>query len=496
MKYQIDNFLLDTTTRTLTQGDVVKNIRPKTLSLLLFIAEKPEHVFSKKELLATIWDDVSVDDGVIFQSVREIRQLFDNSNIVQNFPRKGYAFTGSFSPIEVVAEQSSSQDETSKFSFPMSKIFIGLFFLLICIITWLSFTDKTNNEFEHNVLVLPIKSRVSYEDNNWIYLGGMEQLIARLKGLPSSVFVFQGTEVPHLMYVAGIEREFPTEDVARIFNVSGASVVVETEFHGDVADYKLVYKIHTKSDVKQGVVLDTTIEGAISKLSEKLAEFVNQPIDVVKFSPRQEFSDALFAEAMISYESDWKSSVSFFESYLALNPDSIIAMIYLSKLYVWQDRLVLATSLINKAMSVEGVAPEDRIRLFLLQGRIQIRNTQYNDALSSFEQAQRLAETHSFWSLQANIAEEQGKAHFSLQQYDQAYLSYKLALSFYQILKTPIGINGIKLHLSRVLIALGKQDEARDVFEQAEQRITLIKLDFLYTRLEEHRKELSINTLE
>ncbi len=70
MKYQVDTFVLDVQARTLSADDSCQNIRPKTLEVLLYLANRTGDIISKQELLDCIWDDVNVDDGVIFQSIR------------------------------------------------------------------------------------------------------------------------------------------------------------------------------------------------------------------------------------------------------------------------------------------------------------------------------------------------------------------------------------------------------------------------------------------
>jgi len=69
------------------------SVRPKTFALLLSLIEHPQELLTKKYLLEKIWDDVTVEQAVLVQSIRELRQLFNSNEVIQTYPRKGYAWS-------------------------------------------------------------------------------------------------------------------------------------------------------------------------------------------------------------------------------------------------------------------------------------------------------------------------------------------------------------------------------------------------------------------
>ncbi|KGJ98096.1 winged helix-turn-helix domain-containing protein [Thalassotalea sp. ND16A] len=492
MKYQIAPFILDTQARTLSDKNSCQQIRPKTLALLLYVIDRAGQIISKQELLDRVWDDVNVDDGVVFQSVREIRQLFSNPNILQNHPRKGYEFTAQVRPVSEDNKQRAAMLSVLKYFLPAAVLLLVLWQLLPP-----DSNETLDVHYGQSIVVLPVKSRVPYAQNEWIYLGAMEQLIAKLQGLPSSVFVYQGTYIPRLMHIAGLDREFNSGDVNKVFTVSGATLIVETEIHGNVYDYKLVYKFHLANDIKQGVILDTSINGALASLAKKVAAFINHPLQSSENVPMKEFSDALFAEAMISYESDWQTSISFFESYLALNPDSVIALIYLSKLYLWNDRAEQASELIKKAAKLNGEDLQQAAHIDLIKGRIAANQKNWPQAMPFYQQAAQQLEQHSShskqsdWFLKASIAQAQGLAYLEQNLLSQSAQAFNLALSFYQITQSQIGINSTLLHLANVLYQQGNIEQGMNTYLQAKQNIERIKLDFLYSMLAEYEKKFA-----
>jgi len=488
MKYHVDTFVLDVQARTLSADNNCQNIRPKTLEVLLYLANRAGDIISKQELLDCIWDDVNVDDGVIFQSIREIRKLFGHSEIILNFPRKGYQFTAQLEPIN-----HNQQDKLNGLATPsVLKYYIAAIFLLCLTLLTILFSNEDTVEvnFDQSILVLPIKNSIPYGENDWIYLGAMEQLIAKLKGFPDSVFIYQGTYIPHLLYTAGLDRKFSSNDVAKIFNVSGATLIVEAEILGYVSDYKLVYKFHVENDVKQGVILDTSINTALVTLSKKLADFINKPLKKSEYKPINEFNDALFAEAMISYESDWHTSISFFESYLSLNPDSVIAMIYLSKLYLWDNQIGKASDLLDKSANILIEDPLEVANIQLLKGRVSAKKQNFIQALQFYKQVANISDKHQDWFLKASVAEEQGFVYLKQKRLNKSLEAYTNALSAYQIIQSQIGINSTRLHLAEVLFLQGNIEQAKENYTKAKVSIKSIKLEFLYSMLEQYKIKL------
>jgi len=490
MKYQIGNFVLDVQARTLSAKDSCQNIRPKTLEVLMYLAQRSGEIINKQELLDNIWDDVKVDDGVIFQSIRDIRQLFSNPQIIQNYPRKGYQFTAQINPIPLGKKHFANALSVINFK-QFKYIFLPAIILLIVLLLKSFYQSEKNNiKYDQRIVVLPVKNSVTYTENKWLYLGGMEQIIAKLSGLPSSVFVYQGLYIPRLMHIAGLKRSFDSSEVNKIFSASGATLIVETEIHGNVSDYKLVYKFHLINDIKQGVIIDSSISGVLTRLSEKIASFINHPLQKGgNVAAMKEFNDALFAEAMISYESDWKTSMSFFESYLTLKPDSVIALIYLSKLYLWNEQIDQARQLLVKAASLITTDQQEKSRVKLLKGRVAAKQKHWLQALQYYDQAAKSINNSNEWLLKARIAEEQGLVFLQQNVLDESYQAFNLALSFYQIVQTPIGINSTKLHLANVLFQQGKAQEANKIYLQAKHNIQRIKLEFLYSMLNEYEKK-------
>lgn len=482
MKYQIGSFTLDTKTRTLIHAENVQNIRPKTLTLLLYLASREGQVISKQELLNCVWDDVNVDEGVIFQSVGEIRKLFVNPKIILNYPRRGYEFTESLVEINTV-KPLKILEKISAFKVTLLVVALLVFFVIF----YQTGLVENKKGYTQNIVVLPIKNSIPYAENNWIYLGGMEQLIAKLNGLPDTVFIHQGTYIPRLMHIAELSRNYDTNKVSNIFSSSGATLVVESQIYGASYDYKLVYKLHLPNDVKEGVILDNSIDGALDQLSNKIARLIGFPLERTADLPATEFSDALFAKAITSYESDWYSSISFFESFIALKPESIIARIYLAKLYLWDGKIAKAEATINQAGDIQTDDKDLVVHIQLIKALVFAKRLDWEKSMLHFDQAQQLTDSDTDLLLKIRILEERGRFHAAQGQIKQGLSAFNQALSYYKIIKSPVGINSTRLEMALLLYKQGDTEQAKLKLRTAEEEIEKIKLGFLYGMLEQYK---------
>jgi DNA-binding winged helix-turn-helix (wHTH) protein len=479
MKYKLgNNVILDTHSRTLSSDNgESKTIRPKTLQLLLYLAQRKGTIIPKQELLDNVWDDVKVDEGVIFQSIAELRKLLGNNDAILNYPRRGYEFTEELVPFDI-----SKKVATKPYLYALvACMVLGL----LGIIYFVSM-NSASPRYEHHVAVLPVKNHVPFSQDEWVSLGGMEQMITRLQGLSDSVYVYQSEDIPRFMHQAGLNNDFVDADVTRIFNVSGASLIIETDIYGGVHNYNLVYKLHVSNDVKQGSIFATSIETALEKLSNKIAEFVAHPLMRAEDAPAKEFSDALFAQAIVSYESDWKSSISFFESYLALNPESLIANIYLARLYIWQNRVNDAEQIIARTKSLSTTDQRLSSLARLVEGQLAAAQTRWQDALSLYETALNALEANEDWSLKADILFHKARAFEANNQDEPAINALNQALSFYQVINSPIGTNSTRIHLARLMRKKGEFAIAKQLFSSAKKEIQTGELTFLYALLDSH----------
>jgi eukaryotic-like serine/threonine-protein kinase len=95
--YRFEEFVLDPRRRSLSHGDSDVSLTPKAFDVLLFLAQNPNRVVTKDELLQAVWGDTFVEEGNLKQYISHLRKaLGDNSEdprLIVTIPRRGYQFT-------------------------------------------------------------------------------------------------------------------------------------------------------------------------------------------------------------------------------------------------------------------------------------------------------------------------------------------------------------------------------------------------------------------
>src|ERR1700736_834952 len=95
--YRFGQFALDSRRRTLSRADSPVSLTPKAFDVLLFLAQNPNRLVTKEELLQAVWGDTFVEEGNLTQYISHLRKaLGDNSEdtrLIVTIARKGYQFT-------------------------------------------------------------------------------------------------------------------------------------------------------------------------------------------------------------------------------------------------------------------------------------------------------------------------------------------------------------------------------------------------------------------
>jgi DNA-binding winged helix-turn-helix (wHTH) protein len=78
--YSFGQFVLDSRKRTLSRADSPVSLTPKAFDVLLFLAQNPNRLVTKEELLPAVWGDTFVEEGNLTQYISHLRKaLEDNS---------------------------------------------------------------------------------------------------------------------------------------------------------------------------------------------------------------------------------------------------------------------------------------------------------------------------------------------------------------------------------------------------------------------------------
>jgi Tol biopolymer transport system component/DNA-binding winged helix-turn-helix (wHTH) protein len=93
---EFGHFRLDTRERVLLHDGKPVTITPKTLQLLLVLAQNPGRLMEKAELMESVWSGSFVEESNLTFTVRQLRKVLgdDKSNpkFLQTVPKRGYRF--------------------------------------------------------------------------------------------------------------------------------------------------------------------------------------------------------------------------------------------------------------------------------------------------------------------------------------------------------------------------------------------------------------------
>src|SRR6267142_4341879 len=121
--YRFGQFMLDSDRRTLSRANSPVSLTPKAFDVLLFLAQNPNRLVTKEELLQAVWGNTFVEEGNLTQYISHLRKALDDNSedtrLIVTIARKGYQFTARVIVAEAAdiarhARLQAAANETSK----------------------------------------------------------------------------------------------------------------------------------------------------------------------------------------------------------------------------------------------------------------------------------------------------------------------------------------------------------------------------------------------
>ncbi len=169
-------FHLDVAHHALYKDGVKLAIGARALDLLIYLAERPGQLVSKRRLMDAVWSETVVTENAIARSVKEIRRVLHddarNPAYIETIARRGLRFVG-----EVSAEARHKPRPSNS-----ATLWVGLLvavLLMIATAGWVMLRKPVPAE-SIVVAVLPLKNNSGNAEQEFISDGLTEELIARL----------------------------------------------------------------------------------------------------------------------------------------------------------------------------------------------------------------------------------------------------------------------------------------------------------------------------
>lgn len=486
--YQSQGFSIYPQRQLIMRDQESIQVRPKTFALLMLLLEKPGEVLSKSYLLDSIWDDVKVEEQVLVQSIRELRQLFGSAGIIQTYPRKGYAWAA-----EVVKAEPSCPDAARSTSpnpanpaathrpwWRKSYALPALLLALGITTCGLFYTLRANSSAVQTevVLVLPVKNQLPGNDYNWVPLGVMDQVIHLLVS-DQNTQVMPPEYVFQVMQFARLDRRYDSAQVPRLFEVSGATLVVESQLTGFIDNYRLDYKLRSRQDINRGVLFDKDLNQLSRKLGEVIVNQTGQQLQDAENNAQTAFHNELMARGVEKFDQqDYAAAQTLFRSLLQLDQGNLYARDHLIRALVWGEKLAEAHTEIEAALVLANNTDGKAVaRLHFYQSLVQRKQGQLEAALHSLALVEREAVASGELLMQSSAAETRAQILQERGNLSAAQASYEQALKLNSIIRCAIGMSGIHLKLADLLLLQGQQEQAQKHYQQAKELIETHQLE-------------------
>ena len=214
--YRFGQFALDSRKRTVSRADSPISLTPKAFDVLLFLAQNPNRLVTKEELLQAVWGDTFVEEGNLTQYIYHLRKaLGDNSEdarLIVTIARKGYQFTADVTVVEAAdtAIQAAVQVSTAESSLADTQpalrspadeavpkaprhwrkaVFVGAsasLLVVVCFASWRHFGGMTPPRSQKIMLaVLPFENLTGDPNKEYLADGLTEETISQLSRLNS-----------------------------------------------------------------------------------------------------------------------------------------------------------------------------------------------------------------------------------------------------------------------------------------------------------------------
>ncbi|HEX9659379.1 MAG TPA: winged helix-turn-helix domain-containing protein, partial [Rhodothermales bacterium] len=102
--FQLGKWKVDPTANTLISGKEEVRLQPRFMRVLVRLAERPNEVVSREELLAEVWPGVIVEDAALTQAVSHLRSALggSTSEYIETIPTVGYRLVEPVRPLDAM----------------------------------------------------------------------------------------------------------------------------------------------------------------------------------------------------------------------------------------------------------------------------------------------------------------------------------------------------------------------------------------------------------
>jgi TolB-like protein/DNA-binding winged helix-turn-helix (wHTH) protein/Tfp pilus assembly protein PilF len=392
--YRFGQFVLDPARRTLSRADSPASLTPKAFDVLLFLAQNPNRLVTKEELLQAVWGDTFVEERNLTQYISHLRKaLGDNSEdtrLIVTIARKGYQFTADVTVAEAAgtAKQASAQVSTAESSLAdrqaalrspadqavpkapknwRNAAFVGasvVLLLVVCFASWRHFGGMTPPRSQKTMLaVLPFQNLTGDPNKEYLADGLTEETISQLGRLnPQQLGVIARTSVMGYKHkderLDQIGRDLSVQYVLENslresgshIRITAQLIQVKDQTHLWARDYDYLAKdiLNVQDDVAKSVAREIRLR-LTSQQQAELAQ--SHPVNPEAFDAY--LRGYYYFERDTDKDTDM--AAKYYERATQLDPSYALAWVGLSRARNWQANTGLIPSEEGHRLAREAV---------------------------------------------------------------------------------------------------------------------------------------------
>ena len=350
--YCFGQFALDSRKRTLSRADSPVPLTAKAFDVLLFLAQNPNRLVTKEELLKAVWGDTFVEEGNLTQYISHLRKALgdasEDARLIVTIARKGYQFTADVTVAQPGGESPANQAAPKTPRHWQRAAVVGASVVLLVLVSFASWrvlgsmTPSTSQKI--TLAVLPFENLTGDPNKEYLADGLTEEMISRLGRLnPEQLSVIARTSVMGYKH-----KSARLDQIGRDLSVQ---YVLENSLRKSGDQMRITSQLRRVKDQSHVWSHDFDYRAQdVLTVQEQVATAVAREIQLRLTAPGEAESDrspAVNPEAFDAYlqghyffqrntDKDTDMAAKYYERATQLDPSYALAWVGLSRARHWQ----------------------------------------------------------------------------------------------------------------------------------------------------------------
>jgi DNA-binding winged helix-turn-helix (wHTH) protein len=124
--FSLGRWQVDPDTRQIQSGKDTERLEPKVMELLLLLVSKPHTVFSKADIMTSLWPNVVVNEHTLARTISRLRRALQDppaeSRYIETIPKKGYRIIADYA--EILPEKEPAQSHKKSITIALSAVLL------------------------------------------------------------------------------------------------------------------------------------------------------------------------------------------------------------------------------------------------------------------------------------------------------------------------------------------------------------------------------------